>query len=194
MAVPSPDRPVAKAELRAWFRKVRDVYVSSWTLPDRCAQAAQFTERALPLLDGANTVAVYLPIGTEVDTLPLIAALDGRDVALALPFYSGLKAPPLFLAWKPGDPLVSGPMGLRQPDPETAKPADPDAFIVPLLSYTPSLDRLGYGAGYYDRAFAAWPDAKRIGFAWVCQKAAKIPVDAWDVPLHAIVTDEGVVS
>ncbi|CAM3043829.1 5-formyltetrahydrofolate cyclo-ligase [Sphingomonas antarctica] len=190
MAVPSP----TKAEFRAWLRKLRDVYVGSWSLPDRCANAARFAERALPLLAGAKTVAVYLPIGTEVDTLPLIGILDAQGVALALPFYSGLKAPPLFLAWKPGDTLLSGPMGLRQPDPATAAAVDPDAFIVPLLGYTEALDRLGYGAGYYDRAFAAWPDAKRIGIAWDCQKSRWLPIDPWDVRLHAIVTDEGVVS
>ena len=190
MAVPSP----TKAEFRAWFRKLRDVYVGSWSLADRCANAARFAELALPRLEGAGTVAVYLPIGSEVDTLPLIAALDAQGVALALPFYSGLKAPPLFLAWKPGDALLSGPMGLRQPDPATALPVDPGAFVVPLLGYTEALDRLGYGAGYYDRAFAAWPDAKRIGLAWVCQRSKWLPIDTWDVPLHAVITDEGVIG
>lgn len=192
MAVPSPTaKKPSKAEFRAWFRKLRDTYVWSWSLADRCSNAAQFAERALPHLEGFKTVAVYLPIGTEVDTLPLIGVLDSQGVALALPYYSGLKAPPLFLAWRPGDALLSGPMGLRQPDPATAAPVDPDAFIVPLLAYTDALDRLGYGAGYYDRAFAAWPDAKRIGMAWTCQRSAHLPVDTWDVPLHAVVTDEG---
>ncbi len=120
----------------------------------------------------ASTVAVYLPIGTEVDTLPLIAALDAGGLQLALPYYSGLKSPPLFLAWKPGDALLSGPMGLRQPDPALAEAVEPDAFIVPLLAYTPERDRLGYGAGYYDRAFAAWPEAQaRSGSHGTCQKA-----------------------
>ena len=190
MAVPSP----TKAELRKRMRTVRDAYVGSRPLADRCADAARFAELILPLLEDTKTVAVYLPIGTEVDTLPLIAALDGRDVALALPFYSVLRAPPLFLTWKPGDALLSGPMGLRQPDPATARPVDPDAFIVPLLAFSASRERLGYGAGYYDRAFAAWPDAKRIGVAWSCQKALNVPVDEWDVPLHMVVTEQGVVA
>ena len=192
MAVPSPTRPVAKTKLRSWKRELRDGYVGELSISQRCAAAAGIAETVLPLIGDAETVAVYLPIGSEVDVLPLIAALEARGVALALPFYEGLRAVPRFLAWQPGDALVSGPMGLRQPDPATARPTDPDAFIVPLLAYDAKGVRLGYGAGYYDRAFAAWPAAKRIGVAWSCQFAEVVPVDPWDVPLHHVVTEQGI--
>src|SRR6476469_5121985 len=190
MAVPSP----TKAEMRTRMRALRAAHVANLSLAERCAAATRVAETVLPLLDGAGTVAIYLPIGAEVDVLPLIAALEARAVALALPYYQGLRAAPKFLAWKPGDALVSGPMGLRQPDPETAAPVDPEAFVVPLLAFDPSRARLGYGAGYYDRAFAAWPKAKRIGVAWPCQQLPLVPIDDWDVPLHAVATENGVVA
>jgi 5-formyltetrahydrofolate cyclo-ligase len=50
-------------------------------------------------------------------------------------------------------------------------------------------NRIGYGAGHYDRAFAAHPHARRVGIAWSFQQLPQIPVDTWDVPLHAIATD-----
>lgn len=194
MAVPSPNRPLAKAELRTRMREGRAAYVADLSLAERCAAAARVAETVLPLLDGATTVAIYLPIGAEVDILPLIAALEARGVALALPYYAGLRVAPKFLAWQPGDALVSGPMGLRQPDPATATPVDPDAFVVPLLAFDHSRARLGYGAGYYDRAFAAWPEAKRIGVAWACQQMPVVPTDNWDMPLHAVVTEDGIAA
>ena len=112
-------------------------------------------------------------------------------IALTLPYYSGLKAPPLFLAWKPGDALLSGPMGLRQPDPAVAAPVDPDAFIVPLLALYGCAGSARLWCGLLRPRVRRLPDAKRIGLAWTCQKGARLPVDPWDVPLHAVVTDEG---
>lgn len=189
MAVPSP----TKAELRAQMRALRAAHVAGLSLAERCAAAACVAETVLPLLDNTATVAIYLPIGAEIDVLPLIAALAARGVTLALPYYTGLRAAPKFLVWQPGEPLVTGPMGLRQPDPSAA-PTDPHAFVVPLLAFDHSRARLGYGAGYYDRAFATWPDAKRIGVAWACQQLPAVPVDSWDMPLHAIVTEQGIAA
>jgi 5-formyltetrahydrofolate cyclo-ligase len=190
MAVPSP----TKAEIRVRMRELRAAYVAELSLAERCAAAARVAETVLPLIEDAATVAVYLPIGAEVDVLPLIAALEARGAKLALPYYAGLRVAPKFLAWTPGDALVSGPMGLLQPDPASAESADPDAFVVPLLAFDNSRARLGYGAGYYDRAFAAWPDAKRIGVAWACQQMPAVPTDNWDMPLHAVVTEDGIAA
>ncbi len=189
MAVPSP----SKAELRTRMRDLRAAHVAGLSLAERCAAAARMAETALLLLEDTATVAVYLPIGAEMDALPLIAALEARGAALALPYYAGLRAAPKFLAWRPGDALVAGPMGLRQPEPSAAA-VDPRAFVVPLLAFDRSRARLGYGAGYYDRAFAAWPGARRIGIAWACQQLPAVPVDSWDMPLHAVVTENGVAA
>ena len=42
---------------------------------------------------------------------------------------------------------------------------------------------------YYDRAFAALPGARRIGYAWSVQEVQLVPLDPWDVPLHAVATE-----
>jgi 5-formyltetrahydrofolate cyclo-ligase len=180
--------------MRTRMRELRAAHFEGRSLPERCAAAARVAETVLPLIDDAQTVAVYLPIGAEVDVLPLVAALEARGVALALPHYAGLRVEPKFFIWKPGDTLLTGPIGLRQPDPATAMPASPDAFVVPLLAFDHSRARLGYGAGYYDRAFAAWPGAKRIGVAWACQQMPAVPTDNWDMPLHAVVTEDGIAA
>ncbi|RYY12360.1 MAG: 5-formyltetrahydrofolate cyclo-ligase, partial [Alphaproteobacteria bacterium] len=83
-----------------------------------------------------------------------------------------------------------GPFGLSQPHPDS--PAlTPDIILAPLLAFDAKLDRLGQGAGYYDRAFATFPDARRIGVAWSVQQVDTLPTDAWDMPLHAIITENG---
>ena len=95
-----------------------------------------------------------------------------------------------FLAWATGDDLVPGPFGLFQPHHEAPDLA-PDIILTPLLAFDSKLDRLGQGAGYYDRAFAQFPHALRIGVAWNVQCVDALPVDPWDMPLDAVITESG---
>ncbi|RYG15926.1 MAG: 5-formyltetrahydrofolate cyclo-ligase, partial [Caulobacteraceae bacterium] len=50
---------------------------------------------------------------------------------------------------------------------------------------------LGQGGGYYDRTFAARPDALRIGFAYVGQKVERLKLEPHDVRLHGVLTEAG---
>lgn len=158
------------------------------SVAERCAAAVVLAERIIAELDGARTVALYLPIGSEIDTLPLIDRLAARHVRIALPHVRGRRDTMRFLSWAPGDSLPGGPMGLRQPDAD-APEVSPDLILTPLLAFDAALNRLGYGAGHYDRAFAAHKDARRVGIAWNLQWVDALPVDSWDVPLHAVATE-----
>ena len=93
-----------------------------------------------------------------------------------------------FRAWAPGDPVEHGPMKLRQP-PLSAAERAPDLIVTPLLGFDRTGGRIGHGAGHYDRAFAQFPGARRLGFAWSVQEERSIPRDPWDVPLHMIATE-----
>jgi 5-formyltetrahydrofolate cyclo-ligase len=68
----------------------------------------------------------------------------------------------------------------------------PDFILVPLLAFDANGNRLGYGAGYYDRTFAALPNAFRLGCAFAAQEFGEIPVGPEDVMLHAVATEDGV--
>ena len=155
---------------------------------ERCAAAVLLAQRVMAELGDARTVAAYLPIGSEIDTLPLIDRLVSRGLSIALPHVKGRRDTMRFLAWTPGDALPEGPMGLRQPEVD-APEVSPDLILTPLLAFDATLNRLGYGAGHYDRAFVAHQDARRFGVAWDSQRVDTLPVDSWDVPLHAIATE-----
>ncbi len=136
------------------------------------------------------TVACYIPIGSEADPTPLAMAARAAGCALALPHVTSRDAPIRFQHWDDESALVAGPMGLRQLDaamPEVV----PDIVLTPLLAFDDALNRLGQGAGHYDRAFAAHPQAWRLGVAWSCQRLPTLDTDSWDVPLHAVVTEQG---
>lgn len=167
----------------------RDAFVAGLTPAECSAAAVLLAEHVERQLGEAQIVSVYLPIGSEIDTLPLIDRLVRRGVTLALPHVTGRRAAMRFLGWTPGEALPAGPMGLRQPEADAAE-LHPDVILTPLLAFDTRLHRLGYGAGHYDRAFVAHPHARRIGLSWSVQRVDAIADDPWDVRLHGIATEQ----
>ncbi|WP_066794738.1 5-formyltetrahydrofolate cyclo-ligase [Sphingomonas soli] len=176
----SPEKPALRAQLRA----ARDAFASEGSVAIPAPQA--FVDRLSP----GMTVASYVPLGSEADPALLTAAASGRGCRIALPHVIDRATPIRFLVWEPGAPLVAGPYGLRQPDPASEEAA-PDLILTPLLGYDARFNRLGQGAAHYDRAFARYEAAWRVGVAWSVQELPAIPADIWDVPLHAIITEKG---
>jgi 5-formyltetrahydrofolate cyclo-ligase len=68
---------------------------------------------------------------------------------------------------------------------------------VPLVGFDADGNRLGMGAGFYDRHFAflrhrrAWHRPLLIGLAFERQRVARLPAAAHDVPLWGVVTERG---
>jgi 5-formyltetrahydrofolate cyclo-ligase len=189
MAVPPPlKRHSAKSDFRQMLKELRDARVSAMTAAVRDAAAFSCCTFAETAYHDARVVAAYLPIGTEIATAPIIAALHQRGAQIALPRVTSRTSPLRFYTWSPGEPLTAGPFGLQQPV-DDAPELTPDVILTPLLGFDRAGNRIGYGAGHYDRAFAAHPHARRVGIAWSFQHVPQIPVDPWDVPLHAIATE-----
>jgi 5-formyltetrahydrofolate cyclo-ligase len=180
--------PLSKQALRQSLKERRDTGVSLMTTAQRDDAAAACWNVAHSTCSGARAVAVYLPIGSEMGTAAIIAALHKQGTQIALPHVTSRTSPLRFCAWSPGQNLAAGPFGLQQP-PDDAPELTPDIILTPLLGFDRAGRRIGYGAGHYDRAFAAHPHAQRVGIAWSFQQIPHVPIDPWDVPLHAIATE-----
>ena len=144
----------------------------------------------------SRTIAVYLSNDGEVDLLPLVerAWLMGKRT-----FLPRLFGPRLwFLPFHPQSRLA----GNRYSIPEPVEPARRrirpmflDLVLFPLVAFDSDGNRLGMGAGYYDRTFEAarrrnvWRGPKRVGVAYEIQRVDSLPAADWDVPLDAIVTE-----
>ena len=186
MVVPPPHDIMidAKQALRARVRADRDAFVAG--NPPPIAVPDQFRAR----LGHGLTVTSYVPMGSEADPSPLARAAVEAGCVIALPHITVRSRPMRFLAWQTEAALEAGPFGLSQPAADAAE-LRPDIILTPMLAFDDKFDRLGQGAGYYDGAFARFPDAWRVGVAWSVQRVADLPVDPWDVKLHAIVTEQG---
>ncbi len=180
----------AKAAMRAKAHAMRD---AMW--PDRRAEAsrvaaAHFFEGVA--LTSGQMVAAYWPIRDELDVKPVLTRLmdDGQPVCLPVVVGDGL---PLELrVWQPGAALYPSGFGTLAPD-ELAPIVEPDMILMPLLGFDKQGTRLGYGGGYYDRTLTRLTKKpKLVGFAFALQEFDHIPRDSHDVPLDAVVTENGV--
>jgi 5-formyltetrahydrofolate cyclo-ligase len=137
-------------------------------------------------------VSAFHPLGDEPDTAPLLTALAEAGFATALPTVIGRGSPLIFRLWRPGEPTRGGAMSIREPL-ESAPAVDPDLLFVPLACFDRQGNRIGYGAGYYDRTLSRLRAMKPVhaaGVAYgVCEIAA-VPYEAHDQSLDAVVTEQ----
>lgn len=180
--------PNDKDDLRRNLRLRRRAFVAKMDNCQRQLHGIVIARIALAEAEGAKVIACYLANANEVDAMPALQIAAARGVATALPHITERNGVMRFARWRPGERLVTGPYGLPQPVAE-AEELIPDAIISPLVGFDRAGNRLGQGGGFYDRAFATLPSARRIGLAWSVQEVDALPVDSWDARLHAVVTE-----
>ncbi len=173
-----------KRELRAAMRAHRKRLAAR--SPDAPARAASHAHALPP----GRIVAVYRAIGSELDADALCLALERAGRELCLPVAIEQHAPMIFRRWRFGDPLELDLAGVPAPLP-LAEVVVPDLILTPLLAFDAAGGRLGQGGGYYDRTFAALPDAVRVGFAYAGQRVDRLPLEGHDVRLHGVLTETG---
>lgn len=136
-------------------------------------------------------VGVFVAHDGEPDLLPLISYLQERGQTIALPV---LKDDPNdfsmdFVTWNPGESLRSGRYDI--PIPPSNDIVEPDTLLVSLVGFDPNGNRIGRGAGFFDR-YLATSHAMVVGVGFEVQRFDAVPVESHDVPLPLIVTDLGV--
>jgi len=173
-----------KHQLRAAIRAMRK------RLADQDAGAAERAAEQVGALPPGRIVAVYRAIGSELDADALAAALSGAGRELCLPVVVERDAAMIFRRWAPGEPLEPDEAGVPAPL-LLAGVVEPDVIVTPLLAFDPRGGRLGQGGGYYDRTFAALPDAVRVGLAYAGQEVEHLPLEPHDIRLHGVLTETG---
>jgi 5-formyltetrahydrofolate cyclo-ligase len=177
-----------KQSQRLQYRDLRDQFVDALSAQDRALAFSKIPSPLGKLLQPGKIVAGYVAIGSEVDPSALLAQAHALGSEIALPHVTGRSAPMRFMRWTPGDDLVPGPFGLKQPA-ENRPECRPDVILAPLVAFDDRLIRLGQGAGHYDRALSLLDQSITIGLAWSVQHAPAIASDIWDMPLNAVLTE-----
>ena len=175
-----------KPALRRWMAQIRD------QLPEaarqRASEQAAAHLLAQPELD-VEVVNCFVSFRSEIRTRAVIEALlaAGRTVGVPRITDEGLECRRL----RSLDDLVPG--RFRVPTSKGERLTDSvQAVVTPGLAFSPEGERLGYGAGHYDRYLQRVPDAHRVGFCFEHQILGEVPTDERDAPIPVVVTDAGV--
>lgn len=185
---------MSRAELRKHMRSQRRALTRAERA--RCAQRCARRVIALSWFRSSRRIACYLPFDAELDPHPLMRCAWAMKKLCYLPV---LRDKHLWFApYRAGDRLVSNRFGIAEPRVALHKlirPAQLDIVLTPLVAFDSQGNRLGMGAGFYDRTFAflkrrgSWRRPRFIGLAYDFQCVAQIESQTWDVPLHGIVTE-----
>ncbi|MFC5636426.1 5-formyltetrahydrofolate cyclo-ligase [Streptomyces bullii] len=191
-----PDKRTLRRELLAVRNRL--------TADDVREAAAALAVRALglPELARARTVAAYVSVGSEPGTLALLDALRARGVRVLLP----VLLPDNDLDWGlyGGEGSLArvqhgGRMALFEPAGERLGPeavTAADAVLLPGLAVDARGMRLGRGGGSYDRVLArlerAGADPALVVLLYDAEVVERVPEEAHDRPVHAVVTPSGV--
>jgi 5-formyltetrahydrofolate cyclo-ligase len=186
-------------QLRASLRKKFKQRRSNLTTAARASASLQIAARLADYvaLQHAVTVAAFVATPTEVDLAPWIHQHLQTGGGVVLPRV-GDHGSMEFYRYTAATPLEDNRFGIGEPPASSphVEPRDIDAVLAPLVAFDSLGHRLGMGGGYYDRYL---PRLGRgtplIGVAFACQQTdAPLPREAWDVPLHAVVTEIGVLE
>ena len=184
--------------------------------PDRTLAEQSVTERLLGLLDDNNgdrdahdgrRIALYQPFDGEVSTKGMVEVLLAHGWSIWFPVI-GPGATMTFASWSVGQPFAHNRFGIAEPvtddPPPGARPPfaeelfarELDVIVVPCVALDGAGNRLGMGAGYYDRAFSSIDPIQRangrpwlIGVAFEAQLVDALVPDEWDVPMDVVVTE-----
>ena len=156
------------------------------------AQASALAVERVRSLSGytdAALVASYMSQDGEIDPAEL---LQGKSPEVALPI-TRAEEPLRFVV--PDGPLEIGPFGIREPTTgRVVQPTELEVVLVPLVAVDWSGNRLGHGAGYYDRTFGpgafAGSALMGVGFDW--QLVDRVPKGPTDRGMDFILTERGV--
>lgn len=170
--------------------------------PARQTRAAAALCRLLarqPLFARSRQLALYLPNDGEIDPTPLLDIALQQHKHCYLPVLSPAADNTLwFVRYDHTTPMHTNRFGIAEPVADPARciaAGELDLVLLPLVGFDDRGRRLGMGGGFYDRTFAfclQQPERnpRLLGLAHQCQQVAQLDSAAWDVPLHAIVTDQ----
>ena len=172
-------RAAAPAQREIWNRRIAELF-AGWPIYQQC-----------------RSVMFYVATADETATAGLIEDALHRGKQVYAPLLGTQYGEMSAAAIKRPQDLVVGKYGLKMPPPDSATLAageSIDLIVVPGVAFDRTGNRLGMGAGYYDRFFSRTRHSVRLGLAWDCQVVALAPREPHDVRMHYLLTEAGLIT
>ena len=158
-------------------------------------------DRVFSIENTVKEAGLYYPVFNEISPLVFIEYFKDNNITTSLPVVDSNSNSMVFKKWFKKEKLQKSHIGTYEPL-RTNKTIFPQVIIVPMLMFDRKLNRLGYGAGYYDKSIL---NLKRyfnkkqknfitIGLAYSEQETRSIPYESHDQKLDFIVTEKEILS
>jgi len=168
----------------------------------RASAAVAALLRGTALVRHGDHVALYWAVQGELPLLDIVHVLTSLQCQLYLPVV-GDEQRLRFAPWQHGMPMQPNRYGIPEPvvAPDTLRDGmSLDVVLVPLVAFDRLGNRLGSGAGFYDRSFAALAAAARparprlVGIGYSVQEVPVLPAQSWDVRLDHVLTERELIT
>lgn len=207
-------RSTFPAALRSYYRRTGIEAREALHPKERAEKSRRIAERiaASPAFQEAHTVMLYSAVRAEADLFPLLNLPEAQGKVFVYPHTledHQMIAVRCGSPWETPSDWSKGKYGIMEPVIRTdgsniVRPSEIDLILCPLTAFDAQANRIGMGAGYYDRFLEKSGAASRrapenakkrphlIGVAFSCQRAPRIPAESWDIPMDAVYTEDAV--
>lgn len=180
--------------LRRWLRKAKIQARDSLPAEVRAERSERIVQRILCSREfqKAKTVMLYRAARGEVCLDGIEASPEARGKRLVYPRCVS-DTEMIALLPQGEDSWETGYAGIEEPVPEKSQviaPEEIDLVLCPCTVFDEDCDRVGMGAGFYDRFLEHCSNADITAAAFEAQKADTIPVETWDKPMDAVFTEK----
>lgn len=137
----------------------------------------------------AKKILSYMDFKNEVKTDEINKFIGENNKILILPRVISKEK---MIAIESVENFSKSPFGNMEPIGNEYK-EDIDFIIVPGVAFDKFGNRIGFGRGYYDRFFKAYPNAKKVAIAFEIQVVdKKIETDFYDEKVDMLITEKNI--
>ncbi len=176
-----------KKDLRKTIRLLKNRLTESEKILHASSVHKQLEEN--PIFQEAQSILFYWSMDDELPTQAFIEEIyEAKDIYLPV-----IKGNDLEVVRYTGKHCLVPGEKYGIPEPSGKKLEDEsiiDLVIVPGVAFDKQNNRMGRGAGYYDRILSRVPRAKKIALAFDFQMVESVPVEAHDVPMDLIISSK----
>lgn len=172
-----------KQAMRALIEQKRRIYPHKQIKADSEAIIARLEQ--LPCFRDAQTIMIYYPIHNEVDLRPLLQRYKGQKTFILPVTHRKSIEPRQYLG---EETMQKGQYSVPEPQTTTYE-GKIDLILVPGVIFDLKCNRIGRGAGFYDRFLKKHKDVPQLGVAYDFQiKNHDIPHSHFDKPVDGVIT------
>lgn len=182
---------MSKNEIRTHMKNKRNLLSES----QRNAYSGKIQKKlfSLSCFTECDILFTYVSFGSEADTSDIIKTALKLDKRVFVPKVEGKDMN--FYEIHSLEGLIRNKFGILEPSGSGQAPYKNEKgrkiMLLPGLAFDRSGNRIGYGAGYYDRYLAGYPENEwlKIGLAFDFQITDDLPVTGMDIRTDYIITD-----